>query len=451
MIKVNDKEVKELFLELRATLHSKVAWQVEKRRVYDGKLTASTLNIALPKAFDGKLKTLLGWGGVAVDTLHSDLVFDGFRNDLLGFTRLLDSCRAWPVIDSAIRNALIGACSFVTVLPGLGGLPVFTVYSGSEATALFDSSDGFVAGLVFVGNVDDRPGSMRVSMDRYLLFLSGIVLTLDGEGRVVDEWVAPTERLLFTPFIFNGDEAVEPFGRSRLNAAFVNSLESALRSLKLIEIGHDVRIAIRNVLLADGTDPSGLSMGESSSDLSKLTTIFNSGTGSLKLEQLAGPSTSELQGMLSLIAGNAASAVQMDASSFGFNPSNGSVSEGTLEQLGKPYRNLVRSSREDFGQAVKELALTGMDLATGGGYNRDWDFIQPVFRGGVPLSQFGAIADGLGKLSNVSTGVDFSRFIKEEVLGVSVRDEALLVELPDFSRAQERLKSFKSPAVKVTV
>ena len=45
----------------------------------------------------------------------------------------------------------------------------------------------------------------------------------------------------------------------------------------------------------------------------------------------------------------------------------------------------------------------------------------------------------------------FSRFIKEEVLGVSIRDEALLVELPDFSRAQERLKSFKSPAVKVTV
>ena len=85
---MNEELVQQYFSEMVTNISVKSSWQKERQELYKGNHSASTLNIALPREFDHKLITRLGWAKTAIDTLQNDLQFDGFSNDSLGFTRL---------------------------------------------------------------------------------------------------------------------------------------------------------------------------------------------------------------------------------------------------------------------------------------------------------------------------------------------------------------------------
>lgn len=437
---MNEELIQQYFSEMVTTISVKSSWQKERQELYKGNHSASTLNIALPREFDHKLITRLGWAKTAIDTLQNDLQFDGFSNDTLGFTRLLNDFNGYSSIESAIKNSMIGACAFISVLPNENGEPFFTAFSGSEASGIFDSKDGLIAGLT-INSYSESFGFKTIK--DYLLFLKGFVIKIDASGEIKNVVEMPTQRMLLIPFIYEQDIANNPFGNSRINAPAINALESALRTLKLIEFGHDLRIAIRNILMADGSSPSDLSKNEQNPNMMSLLTIFNEGSGNLKLEQLVAPETEELQDMLGLLAGNFANAVGMSATAFGYQPSNGSFGDAALEENGKPYKNLVRKQREEYGKAIKELAISAMSLVTGQ-YDKDWEIIKAEFIENVSLNQFGAIADGIQKMALIAPSIDFSEFIERKVLGKTIREEALQVSLPNFRKAQNSAQLYAS-------
>ena len=435
-----EQEITRCFNEMRSTLTGKSQWHREKTNLYEGKHTADSLNISLPREFDRKLKTELDWGAVAVDTLAADLDFDGFRNDSLGFTRLLYDYNGYPAIKSAIKNSMIGACSFIAVLPREDGSPFFTSYTGAEATGIYDSRDGLVQALA-VNSYEDTNGFRAVK--DWLYFLPGHVLKIDNNGRILSVVEMPTSKMLLVPFFYNQDAASRPFGCSRISAAAVNALESALRTLKLIEIGHDVRLAIRNVILASGA-PGDLQKSETKVDLQSILTIFNEGAGNVSIESLTGPSTSELQSMMALLATNFASAVRMSATDFGYQPANGSLGEAAIEDQKRAYVNLVKSQRAAYGESITELAHVAMSLATGQEANSDWNTIMPHFNEQIADSKFGAMADGLGKVASIVPDLDLSDIVKYKLTGKTVLEEALTVELPDFQAAKNKALEFSS-------
>ena len=134
---MDEREIVDLFEKMVKNISSKQNYHTKKQTVYKGEHTAKTLNIALPREFDRKLITNLSWAKTAVDTLQNDLQFDAFENDTLGFTRLFSDANGYSASESAIKNSMIGACSFVSVLPGKNGRPFFNAFTCAEASRVF--------------------------------------------------------------------------------------------------------------------------------------------------------------------------------------------------------------------------------------------------------------------------------------------------------------------------
>lgn len=410
-----------------------------KRSIYDGSFEAKSLNISLPRDFDRKLQTKLGWGKIAVDTLCNDLNFDYFKNDDLGFTKLFSYGGGFEAINSAIKNSMLTGCSFISVLIGENDKPVFTVYDSSEATALYNSKNGFYAGLVENGVVE-KNGFKTV--EDYLLFLKGKVIKVSKSGEVLEVVDTGSNDILFVPFIFEKDPANRPFGYSRFNKSFVNNLESGLRSKKLIEIGNDISLAARNILMTNA-EPGELGLDNAKVDLTTMMTVFSPNADLPRLDQIASPKTEEIQNTLSVIANDAAVSVGLNATDFGYQPSNGSYSAEVLEKMEKSYVDLVKKSKQGFGESIKTLALRTMSLLSQQ-YDPNWEKIEPVFLKNVSLSKFGAVADGLNKLQIVAPDFDFSSFIEEEVVGTSRRSEFLNIDLPDFNNARNNSSNYSN-------
>ena len=427
----------ELFNSLVGVIKDKKAFQNTKMSVYDGSYQTESLGIALPRNLDRKIQTKLPWGKVAVDNLLQDLSFDGFKNDKLGFTKILKKYGGYRAIKSAQKNSMIGACSFLTILPGENGEPVFTVYTGAEGTGVWDSRHGFVAGLVENNRRVVSTGTDVV--EDYLFFRPGEVQLVSSSGEVLQSADMPTDRMLFIPFIYGQDVAVNPFGESRLNAPFINALESGLRGQKNLDIASEINLSRGKVLLSEGAldNNSSIMVGDVKANVAELMMIKSVTGTTMKLEDLGTADINELRNTLESSAVNAATAVSMTPTAFGFSPSNGSYSEGTLAALSKPYTKLVEDSQDDYGDTIKEVAVTAMSLATGQ-YFPEWEDIIPVFRSDLDVDRLGAVGDGLGKILNLSGVNDaVSGFIDEKILGLSVAKDAMEVKLPDFRVARE--------------
>lgn len=434
------------FVELVETLQAKKKFHYGKRAVYDGTHSIPSLGLALPKKFEQLAPSKLPWGRIAVDHLLQDISFDGFKGDVLGFTKLLKRYGGYSAIRSAQKNSMIGACSFITVLPNDEGAPIFTVYTGAEATGKWDSRYGFVAGLVENEVSTSTIAQNSYTVVDYLYFEPGRVHKVDPNGTILSTTEMPTDRMLFVPFIYGQDVALKPFGESRFNAPFVSALESGLRNQKNMDIASEINLSRGKVLLAEGGIDNGdaLTLGDSKTNIAEMLVIKSATGTTMKLEDLGVSDVKELRDNLATCANNAASAVSMSPTAFGYQPANGSFSEGTVSLLAKPYDKLVSDSREVYGDSIRELAIAAMSMSTGQ-YHSDWEDIEPVFKNDFNVDKLGAVGDGLGKLLALEETSDaITDFINENVLGLSVADEAMRVRLPNFGAAKEAAEKFKS-------
>lgn len=128
---------------LRQMLDQKRKRVLLRYRYYESKNGLNDLMISTPpqlRSFVGAL----GWCGRAVDAMADRMDFRGFKNDGLGLSGIFTANNPDVLIDSAILDALISACSFIYIFPAQDGSTKMQAIDGSNATGKIDPTTGLL-------------------------------------------------------------------------------------------------------------------------------------------------------------------------------------------------------------------------------------------------------------------------------------------------------------------
>lgn len=431
---MDNKQIKEIFNELSGRLTALGGYHSDKVNLYKGDYSAQTIKLLNDKKIDTITSSRIGWAGSAVDHYLSDLRFDAFENDNWGGTRILLDGGGDEIIHSAIKNAMIGAVSFVAAFPRENGTPINVPFTGKEATGIYDINGRNLK----YGLAVKRYDKLGVNVMEWYFFMPGWILILDRDGNVIDSLKLSVEKTALVDFVHNRDFASKPFGSSIYNTASIKSLSIALRSLKIAEQIGIANIIRSDVLLTDA-NPDDLGTMEFNGAANSLKVMFlNSinGVAGSRFETFDKLSSKDVQDLLVIAAGLFSNAVSIPVSILGVQPSNGSFSSETLDKMARPYKQNVNLNRTSFGDSIKRLAILDLELATGVADN-DFDALNPVFINDFDPEYIGKIGDAVQKISSVVNMPDtMGDFIARQI-GIPLRPSVISVKYPAFNVSQE--------------
>lgn len=430
---MEDKDILTIFNKMKKTIEDVKPYHEKKMKLRNGDYETPGLDISLPLEYDEKLLTRLDWARIAMAAIMSMLRFDAVKYDTDGYTALLDRCGMYPAIESAIENALGGSIAFIGVLPRdeEDEYPIGVVYTGAEATCIFDSrSDSIEVGLaIHKRDEDGKP-------TEYLLFEKGFITRLDKDGKILHSAAMPVNEVMMVEFVNARDLANSPHGRSIFTSGAVSALDSGQRTKKLAEIAEDLRIGGGVFIVSDGT-PDENKMLTKSGQAGRITTMFtDGGKNTVDFHTLNLPSAEKLQEQMAGHAGDFAAAMFMSPTALGYQPSNGSYSEGTLIEQNKPHEYIRDSMRANFANSIKKLALLLMALATGNEISEEQKNIQPVFCNTKNVSAIAGLGDGLFKIQELGVDLPLDDFVRE-ALGIELKPLMMQVAMPNFAAAKE--------------
>ena len=214
-------------------LRQKLAAKQDRVRLryeyYDMKTRVAAISSVIPENFEN-LMSVLGWCQKSVDVLADRLVFDGFGNDDFYLNELFDMNNRDIFSGSAIKDGLIGSCSFVYISADETGYPRLQAIDGGEATGILDPITYLLTEGFAVLSRDERT-DLPVT-EAY--FTAGNT-TIYRYGK--PETVIPnsTGHPLLVPMIFK-PSAKRPFGHSRITRSNMAVMRSAVRTLWRSEI-----------------------------------------------------------------------------------------------------------------------------------------------------------------------------------------------------------------------
>lgn len=214
---------------LRQKLEAKSERVKERYEYYDMKTRVAAISSVIPENFE-HLMSVLGWCQKSVDVLADRLVFDGFGNDDFYLNELFDMNNRDIFSGSAIKDGLIGSCSFVYISADETGYPRLQAIDGGEATGILDPITYLLTEGFAVLSRDERT-DLPVT-EAY--FTAGNT-TIYRYGK--PETVIPnsTGHPLLVPMIFK-PSAKRPFGHSRITRSNMAVMRSAVRTLWRSEI-----------------------------------------------------------------------------------------------------------------------------------------------------------------------------------------------------------------------
>lgn len=410
------------FLDDVASLMSKQlesfsGYQDQQKEIYDGRRAPLSLGISLSPELDAKIRTKLSWGTVSVDYLSNQLNFDILLNDEWGINELFNYGQADNAINSAIKNSIIASCSFVSVTPGntsVGEPPVvYTVYSGSEATGIFNNRTGKLDfGLAIEKMENDKVVS-------WLVFAPDATYRWDGENFTkINDSKYGCQLVLFA---YCQDIATKPFGVSRNDSAQREAIDSAIRVLKRLEISSEFYATPQRYLFTNGEE--GLSNLESlNSKIGQILHLNNgeSETDSPTFGSIDAASPEPFIDAFNLYAQQFAAAALMDPQEFGISPANGSLSSDAEDRRAKKMVDLTNRVKKIYDFSVKQLAFHSASIVgipiTGDMFKLSATWVNSI----GSVSDIGKIGDALGKLFE-SVPELAKTDIAYELLGISKR------------------------------
>lgn len=162
----------------------------------------------------------LGWCTKAVDSLADRLSFAGFDNDDMQCWDIFKMNSKDILFDSAIRSALISACSFVYISTDKDGEVQLQVIDGKNATGSIDPrtfllTEGYA--------VLDRNDMGAPTLEAY--FTPDETLYIEN-GKPAYSVVNPTGYPLLVPIIYKPSDK-RLFGHSRISRTCMNEMDQA--------------------------------------------------------------------------------------------------------------------------------------------------------------------------------------------------------------------------------
>lgn len=347
----------ELFEKLRSKLEKHSEWHNEQYELYGGKWTPESLGISVSTDLDSKIEVQLDLSRIEVDFLANQLNFDVLVGDQWNLIDYLEMGNCDRVFRSAIKNSMIGSCSFVSITPGnieQGEPPVvYTPYTGYEATGILNSRTGKLDAGIAIDkyNEDGTPKS-------YLLFLPDGTYEYDEEGNI-EKIYESKSGVQLVPFVYDQDLASRPFGRARTSSAQKALVGSAIRTLKRAELSSEFFASpLRYIFTkADEEDNDNILEVWNSTIGALLEMQTEAGVEHPEIGQLASSSPEPFIKQFNMFIEQYAANAAMSPQEFGVAPSNGALSAEAEAERSKKMKDLLAECQNAYGEAIKQVAI----------------------------------------------------------------------------------------------
>lgn len=393
---------------LRRKLNQKRQRVNLRYKYYEMKNYVRDFGISTPPELRG-FTSSLGWCAKAVDSLADRVVFNEFRNDLLGMNSVFRMNNPDVLFQSAELSAMIAGCAFIYIQPPQrkGDNPSMQVIDGANATGIIDT----VTGLLKEGYaVLERDQYGVVKTEAY--FLPNETQIYYKDKSYMDIIRHEVAYPLLVPVIYRPG-AKRPFGHSRISRACMSLMSSAIRTMKRSEISAEFFSYPQKWVTGLSEDNEIADKWRAS--MATLIAITKDEDGDKPtfgqfMQQSMTPHTDHLKMFASMFAGETG----LTLDDLGFptaNPSSADAIKAAHDSL----RLTARAAQRSFGVGFRNAGFLAVQLRDQSLYMRDvaceaipsWE---PIFE--PDASMLSAIGDGVLKLNQSVEG-----YIDEETLG----------------------------------
>lgn len=393
---------------LRRKLNQKRQRVNLRYKYYEMKNYVRDFGISTPPELRG-FTSSLGWCAKAVDSLADRVVFNEFRNDLLGMNSVFRMNNPDVLFQSAELSAMIAGCAFIYIQPPQrkGDNPSMQVIDGANATGIIDT----VTGLLKEGYaVLERDQYGMVKTEAY--FLPNETQIYYKDKSYMDIIRHEVAYPLLVPVIYRPG-AKRPFGHSRISRACMSLMSSAIRTVKRSEISAEFFSYPQKWVTGLSEDNEIADKWRAS--MATLIAITKDEDGDKPtfgqfMQQSMTPHTDHLKMFASMFAGETG----LTLDDLGFptaNPSSADAIKAAHDSL----RLTARAAQRSFGVGFRNAGFLAVQLRDQSLYMRDvaceaipsWE---PIFE--PDASMLSAIGDGVLKLNQSVEG-----YIDEETLG----------------------------------
>lgn len=393
---------------LRRKLNQKRQRVNLRYKYYEMKNYVRDFGISTPPELRG-FTSSLGWCAKAVDSLADRVVFNEFRNDLLGMNSVFRMNNPDVLFRSAELSAMIAGCAFIYIQPPQrkGDNPSMQVIDGANATGIIDT----VTGLL-------KEGYAALERDQY-----GVVKTeayfLPNETQIYYKDKSYMDIIrhevaypLLVPVIYRPG-AKRPFGHSRISRACMSLMSSAIRTMKRSEISAEFFSYPQKWVTGLSEDNEIADKWRAS--MATLIAITKDEDGDKPtfgqfMQQSMTPHTDHLKMFASMFAGETG----LTLDDLGFptaNPSSADAIKAAHDSL----RLTARAAQRSFGSGFRNAGYLAACLRDEHMYNRSaackaiatWE---PIFE--PDASMLSSIGDGVLKLNQAVDG-----YVDEETMG----------------------------------
>ena len=346
---------------LQRKLATKRARILLRYMYYDMKFTAQDFGIATPPELRG-LRNCLGWCGKAVDSIANRLNFKRFTNDRFNISEIYNQSNPDVMIDKIILSALIASCGFIYIQDrGIGNMPVLQAIDGGDATGIIDP----VTGMLLEGYaVLERDQNKQPTLEAYF---TDDCTEFYKAGKLVDEREHTGPYALLVPVVFRPSVTRE-FGHSRISRSMMDTVNSAIRTLKRSEIAAEFYSYPQKWVVGTSADAEPLDKWKAS--MSSMLEITKDEDGdSPKFGQFTAASQSPHLDQLRMFAAIFAGEADLTMDDLGFNTVNPSASE-SIKAAHEGLRLTARKAQKTFTSGFLNAGFLAVCLRDNVAYKR---------------------------------------------------------------------------------
>ena len=399
---------------LRRQLAARQLRVLTRYRCYDMKRTFDAVGSIIPAQFNA-MKPVLGWCERAVDTLADRLVFEGFSGDDFYMDEIFSMNNRDIFTGAAIKDALIGSCSFVYISEGENGYPRLQCIDGANATGILDPITNLLTEGYAVLEREDPfstnsvpTGTGTPTVEAYFTREATYIYT---KGKLTETYPNPANYALLVPMIYR-PSANRPFGRSRITRACMALMNSAARTLWRSEVSAEFYSFPQKYVL--GLQPNAVQLDKWAMTISSFMRFDKDSKGDHPVvgqfqQQSMLPYTEQLKMFASAFAGE----TSLTLDDLGFSTANPSTAEA-IKAAHENLRLTAKAAQRSFGTGFINVGFIAACLRDGRAYDRyavretaaEW---LPIFT--LEPSELGALGDAVGKLQTA-----FPDYFTEEKL-----------------------------------
>ena len=364
---------------------------------YEMKEPEQKRSLLIPSWLKGEYKSTVGWIANSVDTLADRLVFDGFtdESDFYGANGIFDMNNPDIFFDSAIREALIGSCSFVHIVHGEGNekIPRLSVLTCMDATGIMEEQSGLLKeGYAVL----DRDKNKNPILEAYFTRES---TTYYQKGAVVQIEQNPARYPLLVPVVYK-PSSKRPFGHSRISRSCMYYQDFAKNTLERAEVSAEFYSFPQKYVT--GLDPESDPLDSWKASMSAMLSFDKDQDGDRPTvgqftQQSMAPYTDQLKMVASMFSGE--TGLTLDDLGFPTDvPSSAEAIKASHEQL----RVIARKAQRNFTTAFANVGYIAASLRDGEPYARDMiSTLKPVW---APVfepdaSMLSTVGDGAIKIN----------------------------------------------------